>query len=79
MQFARWPKYCETPCRGRFSRSYIPRLQIVEEEPEEDPGIKEQTAKHLRELDGEWELTRRKGAGEGCYFGAKNHPYKKNE
>ena len=39
--------------RGEFSRSYIPRLQVVEEEPVVENGDREQSARLLREQDRE--------------------------
>ena len=44
--------------KGEFSRSYIQRLQVVEEETVENKGDREQTAKLLREQDKVWETTR---------------------
>ena len=49
--------------RGEFSRCYIPWLQVVPEEQQENNNGRETTAKLLREQDINWEETRSKELG----------------
>ena len=63
--------------KGELSRSYIPRLQVVEEEPQEDPDIREQTTKAMRAQDGDWEQTKKRELGRNAILGPKTSPLKR--
>ena len=63
--------------KGEFSRSYIPRLQVVEEEPQEDPDIREQTTRAMRAQDGDWEQTKQRELGRNAILGPKTSPLKR--
>ena len=63
--------------RGEFSRSYIPRLQVVEEEPVVENDDREQSARILREQDREWESTRARELGREAILGPKSSPMKR--
>ena len=62
---------------GEFSRSYIPRLQVVEEEPKEDTGTKEKTSKYLKEQEGEWEHSKTVELGRDAILGPRSSPTKR--
>ena len=64
--------------KGEFSRSYIPRLQVVEEEAVENNGDREQTAKQLREQDRAWETTRARELGRNAILGPMSSPRKRS-
>ena len=64
--------------KGEFSRSYIPRLQVVEEEAVENNGDREQTAKQLREQDRDWETTRARELGRNAILGPMSSPRKRS-
>ena len=63
--------------KGEFSRSYIPRLQVVEEEPKDDAGTKEKTSKYLREQEGEWEHSKTMELGRDAILGPMSSPTKR--
>ena len=64
--------------KGEFSRSYIPRLQVVEEEAVENSGDREQTAEQLREQDRAWETTRTRELGRNAILGPMSSPRKRS-
>ena len=57
--------------RGEFSRCYIPRLQVVQEEQENNNDGREITAKLLREHDKTWEESRARELGNEAILGPK--------
>ena len=65
--------------KGEFSRSYIPRLQV----PEEDQGAvnndREITAKLLKEQDINWEQNRTRELGNRAIMGPKSSPKKRSK
>ena len=63
--------------RGEFSRCYIPRLQVVQEEQENNNDGREITAKLLREHDKTWEESRARELGNEAILGPKTSPTKR--
>ena len=65
--------------KGEFSRSYIPRLQVVEEEFQEDAGARVKSMEHLKEQEGEWEQSRRRELGKEAVLGPRSSPLKRQK
>ena len=63
--------------RGEFSRSHIPRLQVVEEEPQPDTRDRELTTKLLREQDKDWEKHKALELGAEAILGPGASPTKR--
>ena len=63
--------------RGEFSRSHIPRLQVVEEEQQTDTRERELTTKLLREQDRDWENNKAMELGAEAILGPGASPTKR--
>ena len=60
--------------QGEFSRRHIPRLQVKMEEHHDNSEHREQTSKHLREQDKEWDNA---GEGSSAIMGPRYSPTKR--
>ena len=67
----------ETMPYGEFSRCYIPRLQVVEEEPTGVDDTRELTTRILREQDRDWERNRTRELGSEAIMGPTTSPKKR--
>ena len=64
--------------KGEFSRSYIPRLQVVPEEQGAENNMREITARTLKEQDVNWEQARTRELGNKAILGPKSSPIKRH-
>ena len=64
--------------RGEFSRCYIPRLQVVDMEPQEGGDVdREHLTRRMREQDKDWEDTRMTELGSNAILGPTSSPRKR--
>ena len=65
--------------KGEFSRSYIPRLQVPEEDQGAENSERELSATILKEQDIQWEQSRSRELGDRAILGPKSSPLKRSK